>query len=198
MTSSRYIVGIDLGTTNCVVAYVDTQSAETQPPAIRLFQIPQLVTPGNVEERALLPSFLYLPSAQELPHGSLVLPWTDELSFAVGTFARTRGVEVPGRLISSAKSWLSHAGVDRTAPILPWTGETNKTELQKMSPLEVSAQYLRHIRQAWNAGMAQDNPHNRLENQEVFLTVPASFDAAAPRADRPGCRAGQPAVGELA
>ncbi len=179
MTSSRYIIGLDLGTTNCVVAYVDTQPADTEPPAIRLFQIPQLVAPGNVEERALLPSFLYLPSTQELPQGSLVLPWTDELSFAVGTFARTRGTEVPGRLISSAKSWLSHAGVDRTAPLLPWGGETNTTDLQKMSPLEVSAQYLQHIRQAWNAAMAQDSPQHRLENQEVFLTVPASFDAAA-------------------
>ena len=179
MTCSRYIVGIDLGTTNCVVAYVDTQAVDTGPPVIRLFQIPQLVTPGNVEERDLLPSFLYLPSAQELPRGSLVLPWTDELSFAVGAFARTRGVEVPGRLISSAKSWLSHAGVDRTAPVLPWRGETNNADLQKMSPLAVSAQYLRHIRQAWNATLAQGSPQHGLESQEVFLTVPASFDAAA-------------------
>lgn len=176
MSSPRYIVGLDLGTTNCVVAYVDTQVPETETPPIQLFHIPQLVTPGNVEERDLLPSFLYLPVAREFPDGSLNLPWTEELPFAVGTLARTRGAEVPNRLISSAKSWLCHVGVDRTAPILPWGGGE---DLKKMSPLEVSAQYLSHIRSAWNSLMAQENPEWVLEQQEVFLTVPASFDAAA-------------------
>ena len=176
MNNSRYIVGIDLGTTNCVVAYVDTQAAETENLPIQLFTIPQLITPGNVEERDLLPSFLYLPSEQELPAGSLNLPWADDLPFVVGTLARSRGAEVPGRLISSAKSWLSHIGVDRTAAILPWEGNE---ELPKMSPLEVSAQYLLHIRSAWNSTMGRNNAELALENQDVFLTVPASFDAAA-------------------
>src|SRR5581483_10764521 len=176
MPPSRFIVGIDLGTTNCVVAYVDTQTPDAENPPIQLFHIPQLVTPGNVEERDLLPSFLYLPASREFPAGSLILPWTEDLPFAVGTLARTRGAEVPGRLISSAKSWLCHVGVDRTAPILPWGGGE---DLKKMSPLEVSAQYLSHLRQAWNAVMARENPACVLEQQEVFLTVPASFDDAA-------------------
>ena len=176
MSSPRYIVGIDLGTTNCVVAYVDTQTSDSEHPPIQLFHIPQLVTPGNVEERDLLPSFLYLPASREFPAGSLTLPWTDELPFAVGMLARTRGAEVPGRLISSAKSWLCHVGVDRTAPVLPWGGGE---DLKKMSPLEVSAEYLSHVRLAWNSVMARENPEDVLERQEVILTVPASFDAAA-------------------
>lgn len=176
MNNSRYIVGIDLGTTNCVVAYVDTQTTDTENPPIQLFAIPQLITPGNIEERDLLPSFLYLPNEQELPEGSLNLPWADDLPFVVGTLARSRGAEVPGRLISSAKSWLSHIGVDRTASILPWEGNA---ELQKMSPLEVSAQYLLHLRNAWNTTIGQSHAELALENQDVFLAVPASFDAAA-------------------
>ncbi len=192
MPSPRYIIGIDLGTTNCVVAYVDTQSVDAEHPAIQLFHIPQLVTPGNVEERDLLPSFLYLPTARDFPAGSLTLPWAEELSFAVGMLARTRGAEVPGRLISSAKSWLCHVGVDRTAPILPWGGGD---DLKKMSPLEVSAQYLSHIRQAWDFQMARDNPDLVLEKQEIFLTVPASFDAAARELTVQAAeRAGLPAV----
>ena len=176
MPSPRYIVGLDLGTTNCVVAYVDTQTPDTDNPPIQLFHIPQLVTPGNVEERDLLPSFLYLPASREFPAGSLNLPWAEELPFAVGMLARTRGAEVPGRLISSAKSWLCHVGVDRTAPILPWGGSD---DVKKMSPLEVSAQFLSHVRSAWNTVMARENSELVLEQQEVFLTVPASFDAAA-------------------
>ena len=151
---SRYIIGIDLGTTNCVVAYVDTQTPDGEEPTIQLFPIPQLVSPGNVEERDLLPSFLYVPGTQELPQGSLVLPWADDMPFAVGVFAWTQGAEVPGRLISSAKSWLCHVGVDQTAPILPWGAENKNGELQKMSPLEVSAQYLLLCRMADDAGKA--------------------------------------------
>lgn len=193
MSSSRYIVGIDLGTTNCVVAYVDTQQTDgVDSPPIQLFHVPQLMTPGNVEERDLLPSFLYLPAGHEFPAGSLTLPWAEDPSFVVGTLARTRGAEVPGRLISSAKSWLCHIGVDRTAPILPWGGGE---DLQKMSPLEVSAQYLLHVRQAWNFSVAKDDPASALEHQEVFLTVPASFDAAARELTVQAAeRAGLPAV----
>ncbi|MBI3757184.1 MAG: Hsp70 family protein [Deltaproteobacteria bacterium] len=176
MTTSRYIVGIDLGTTNCVVAYVDTQTADLEQPEIKLLRIPQLVTPGNAEERDTLPSFLYLPTGHEFPAGSLTLPWADDLSFAVGALARTRGAEAPGRLISSSKSWLCHVGVDRTAPILPWGGGD---DLKKMSPLEVSSQYLVHIRNAWSYLVAQGEPTLFLENQDILLTVPASFDAAA-------------------
>ncbi len=176
MSAPRYIIGIDLGTTNCVIAYVDTQATDLERPEIKLFRIPQLVAPGNVEERETLPSFLYLPTGHEFPAGSLTLPWADDLPFAVGALARTRGAEAPARLISSAKSWLCHVGVDRTAPILPWgSGD----DLKKMSPLEVSSQYLVHIRNAWNYLIAQDDPTLSLENQDILLTVPASFDAAA-------------------
>jgi len=176
MTNSRYIVGIDLGTTNCVVAYLDTQAADLDHPDIQLLRLPQLVSPGNVEEREMLPSFLYLPTASDFPSGSLTLPWEDDLSFVVGTLARIRGAEAPGRLIASAKSWLCHVGVDRTAPILPWGGAE---DLKKMSPLEVAAQYLLHVRNAWNYLMAREQPECTLENQDILLTVPASFDAAA-------------------
>lgn len=176
MITSRYIVGIDLGTTNCVVAYIDTQTADFDHPDIQLLRLPQLVTPGNVEEREMLPSFLYLPSANDFPSGSMTLPWVDNLPFVIGTLARARGAEVPGRLISSAKSWLCHVGVDRTAPILPWGGAE---DLKKMSPLEVASQYLLHIRNAWNFLMAREQPEFALENQDILLTVPASFDAAA-------------------
>ena len=176
MNTPRYIVGIDLGTTNCVVAYIDTHATDLDHPDIQLLRLPQLVSPGNVEEREMLPSFLYLPSASDFPSGSLTLPWDDNLPFAIGTLARTRGAEVPGRLISSAKSWLCHVGVDRTAPILPWGGAE---DLKKMSPLEVASQYLIHIRQAWNYLMAREQPEFALENQDILLTVPASFDAAA-------------------
>lgn len=176
MTNSRYIVGIDLGTTNCVVAYIDTHTTDFDHPDIQLLRLPQLVSPGNVEEREMLPSFLYLPSASDFPAGSLALPWKDDLTLVVGTLARTRGAEAPGRLISSAKSWLCHVGVDRTAPILPWGGAD---DLKKMSPLEVASHYLLHIRNAWNFLMAREQPESALENQDILLTVPASFDAAA-------------------
>lgn len=176
MPTPRYIVGIDLGTTNCVVAYIDTQDTDLEHPTIQLLPIPQLVAPGHVEEREMLPSFLYLPTGNEFPAGSLTLPWADDLPFVVGTLARTRGAEVPGRLIASAKSWLCHVGVDRTAPILPWGGGD---DLKKMSPLEVTSHYLSHLRSAWNFSIAKDAPDLALEQQDVLLTVPASFDAAA-------------------
>src|SRR6266540_5501588 len=192
MTIPRYIVGIDLGTTNCVVAYIDTQTPDTESPPIQLFHLPQLVTPGNVEEHDMLPSFLYLPAGHEFPAGSLTLPWAEAPPFVLGTLARSRGAEVPGRLISSAKSWLCHVGVDRSTPILPWGGGE---DLKKMSPLEVSAQYLLHVRNAWNFLIARDNAELALEQQEVFLTVPASFDAAARELTVQAAeRAGLPAV----
>ena len=124
----------------------------------------------------MLPSFLYLPSASDFPAGSLTLPWADNLAFVAGTLARVRGAEAPGRLNCSAKSWLCHVGVDRTAPILPWGGAE---DLKKMSPLEVASQYMLHIRQAWNSLMASEQPEAVLESQDILLTVPASFDAAA-------------------
>lgn len=168
--STRYVVGIDLGTTNSVVAYADTQAGD--PPPLAVFQIPQLVDAGVVEPRSMLPSFLYLAAEGELPAGALHVPWSDDHDFAIGAYAQRRGAEVPTRLIASAKSWLSHSGADRTAPILPWG---SPDDVRKLSPVDASVQYLLHVRSAWN----QAFPDAPLEAQDVLLTVPASFDAVA-------------------
>ena len=176
MTRSRYIVGIDLGTTNCAVCYVDTKGREKPAADIKLFEVPQLVAPGETANRGMLPSFLYLPGPHELPVGACQLPWDLGSDMIVGEFARTQGAKVPGHLVSSAKSWLCHPGVDREAAILPWGSPSN---VRKVSPVEASAAYLKHIRDAWNHQFAKDAPDRRLETQEVVLTVPASFDEAA-------------------
>jgi molecular chaperone DnaK (HSP70) len=176
MSRSRYLVGIDLGTTNCAVAYVDTHGRERPAANIEDFPVPQLVAPAETAPRAMLPSFVYLPGAHELPPGASRLPWNDGPELIVGEFARIQGAKVPGRLVSSAKSWLCHAGIDREADVLPWG---SPKEIRKISPVEASAAYLRHIRDAWNCTFAADDPAHRLEHQEVVLTVPASFDEAA-------------------
>src|SRR5260221_3141858 len=140
MEPSRYLVGIDLGTTNCAVAYVDTARSL----AVQHFPIPQLVSEAILAPQATLPSFLYLPGPHDLPAGSLALPWERERNYAVGQFARVQGARVPGRLIASAKSWLCHAEVDRHAAILPWGGPA---ELAKLSPVAVSAPHLLPLRE---------------------------------------------------
>ncbi len=120
MSRSRYLVGIDLGTTNCAVAYVDTQGRERPSADIRDFPVPQLVAPAETAPRTMLPSFLYLPGEHELPPGAARLPWDEHADRIVGEFARVQGARVPSRLVSSAKSWLCHPGIDREADILPW------------------------------------------------------------------------------
>src|SRR5579864_1511266 len=152
-TPSRYVVGIDLGTTNCSLAYVDTGAGEDARPAD--LPIPQVVQPGVVEERPLLPSFLYLPGANELPAGSLKLPWDANRDYAVGEFARQQGSLVPTRLVSSAKSWLCHTGIDRKGPVLPWKGPEGG---RRISPLEANTLYLKHLVEAWNYQLARDLP----------------------------------------
>ena len=173
MSDSRYVVGIDLGTTNTVLSYIDS---EQEDPAVQVLQIPQVVSPGVTEERDHLPSFLYLAAGPEFPDGALDLPWDRGRAFAVGELARSHGANVPARLVSSAKSWLCHAGVDRTAALLPWQAPD---EVPRVSPLDASTRYLEHLRDSWNAAMAADDPFASLENQEIYLTVPASFDAVA-------------------
>lgn len=174
--SSRYIIGIDLGTTNTVVAYADT-AARGNPP-IRVFEIEQLVALGEVAARPLLPSLRYHPAPGELADSDLHLPWPEpELNAQlprgiIGTLARELGSQVPGRLVASAKSWLSHTAVDRSAPILPWGAAE---DVPKISPVDASASYLAHIRAAWNHHF----PQHPLEQQDVVLTVPASFDEVA-------------------
>lgn len=181
-TSSRYTIGIDLGTTHTVLAYLDTSRfpEDEPPPTPSLFPIPQVVQPGLVEARPLLPSFLYLAGDTDFPGGALDLPWDSGRTYVVGELARQHGAQVPMRLVSSAKSWLCHDGIDRTAPVLPHglAGEA-ASDIPRVSPVEASARYLCHLRDAWNAGMAQGDADARLELQEVFLTVPASFDAVA-------------------
>src|SRR5262249_49357992 len=137
---------------------------------------PQVVQQGVVEERPLLPSFLYLPGPNEQPAGSLKLPWDAERDFAAGEFARNFGSQVPTRLVASAKSWLCHAGIDRRAPVLPWKAPENG---RRVSPLQASTYFLKHLCEAWNYLIARDVPANRLEQQDIVLTVPASFDAVA-------------------
>ncbi|MFM7843045.1 MAG: molecular chaperone DnaK, partial [Planctomycetota bacterium] len=142
---SRYVVGMDLGTTNSAVAYVDTHES---PWRVRVLAIPQLVAAGQIEARETLPSFHYQPAGGEVSDTALRLPWTSTpLPFAVGMYARDQGALMPGRLIASAKSWLCHAGVDRRGDILPWhTAE----DVDRLSPVEVSSRYLAHVRAAWN------------------------------------------------
>ncbi|MDG4554995.1 MAG: hsp70 family protein [Candidatus Competibacter sp.] len=169
------MVGIDLGTTHTVVAYADLKAAGAAD--IRQFSIEQLVAPGAVAARPLLPSVRYHPAEGELAAADIRLPWTlddpGQVADAVlGELARERGARAPGRLVASAKSWLSHAGVDRAAPVLPW-GATE--EAARVSPVAASASYLAHVRAAWNRRF----PRQPLERQELVLTVPASFDEVA-------------------
>ncbi len=174
---SRYVVGIDLGTTNCALAYADTSDADSdQPGTIASLPIPQVVAVNDVSERPLLPSFLYLPSPKEFPSGAFDLPWKAPADRVLGVFAREHGAKVPGRLVSSAKSWLSHSGVDRRAAILPWTAAE---DLVRISPVTASAAYLEHLRDAWNARIPGKTAADRLENQEVLLDGPCFI--------RPGC-----------
>ncbi|MCF8145177.1 MAG: Hsp70 family protein [Deltaproteobacteria bacterium] len=176
MSEPVYVIGIDLGTTNSVAAFAKIPVDEYDEPAINIFKIPQLVGPGSIGESAVLPSFLFLPAPHDLPEGSLELPWDKGNSLAVGEFARDRGAEIPLRAIASTKSWLCHTGVDRNEAILPWEAPEDSP---KLSPVEASAAILRHIKDSWNHVMAEHDERLRLENQEVFLTVPASFDAVA-------------------
>jgi hypothetical protein len=173
---ARYIVGIDLGTTNSAVAYVDlAHKVGADRVKLHSFPISQLVGPGELRDQPLLPSFLYLPGPHDLPAGAISLPWNKNASYAVGNFARQYGAKIPGRLVSSAKSWLCHPGVDRTAPLLPWGAPP---DVNRLSPLEVSTAYLKHMVDAWNAAPNR-KPEDMLEEQMVVLTVPASFDDVA-------------------
>jgi molecular chaperone DnaK (HSP70) len=169
--SARFAIGIDLGTTNTAVGFVDVDDDKSAPAALPL---PQVVAAHEHAERPLLPSFLYLPSSSELPEGALALPWDAKRNFAVGAWARDRAASVPGRVIASAKSWLCHPGVDRRAPILPF-GAAADSDVPKLSPVDVQARLLSHLRESWDAAHA-DAP---FAAQRIVLTVPASFDAVA-------------------
>jgi len=172
---AKYIIGIDLGTTNSALARCDAAAAE-QKGQIEVHSIPQLVNANEVAERTLLPSFLYIPGEFDFPKGSLALPWEPEPKLVIGELARKRGAESPNRLVASAKSWLSYAAVDRTAPILPWQAPE---EVPKLSPLEASSNFLQYLRTVWDSGEAGEQGQFALAEQDVLLTVPASFDEEA-------------------
>ncbi|SPK72311.1 putative heat-shock chaperone Hsp70/DnaK [Cupriavidus taiwanensis] len=172
MSEARYAIGIDLGTTHSAVSYVDLAASDGEKTSQRVLPITQLTAPGAVEDLDLLPSFLYLPHASELAPGDLNLPWSAARDFAVGEMARSRGAGTPIRLVSSAKSWLCHPGVDRRAAILPADAPP---EVPRVSPLEASVRYLTHLREAWD----QAHPDAPFGEQDVTVTIPASFDPAA-------------------
>ncbi|CAG2144515.1 Hsp70 family protein [Cupriavidus numazuensis] len=172
MSDARYSIGIDLGTTHSALSYVDLTGSDGEKTSQGVLAIPQLTGPGATEARDLLPSFLYLPHESELAPGDLALPWSATREFAVGELARSRGAGTPIRLVSSAKSWLCHPGVDRRAAILP---NDAPPEVPRVSPLEASVRYLTHLREAWD----QAHPDAPFAEQDVTVTIPASFDPAA-------------------
>ncbi len=170
-TTARFVIGIDLGTTNTAVAYVDTESAEQR---VEVFDVPQLVAPGELARRRQLPSFVYLAAEHDLSAAETALPWDPSRRRVIGELARSQGARMPSRMVASAKSWLCHAGVDRNAPILPWGVD----EGDKLSPVDASARILAHVKEAWDHIHA-DDASARFLDQEVIVTVPASFDEAA-------------------
>jgi len=176
MSSPRYSIGIDLGTTNSSVAYVDMHSRARKLPLVFL-SIPQFVNEGEVASKHLLPSFLYFPKGFEIPAGNLNLPWGPSIDHIAGELARVQATRLIGRVVTSAKSWLCHGKVDRRAPILPWGSVVE--EERHISPLDASSLYLAHLRNSWNHAVAKGREEMFMERQEVILTVPASFDEAA-------------------
>ena len=169
MTDATFALGIDLGTTNSALASVPMADKTGSPQPLA---IPQTVAPGETMAENLLPSFLYMSAEAERAPGAFALPWRETNEQVVGTYARKQGAATPDRLISSAKSWLSYSGIDRREQVLPWQAPEG---IPKISPLEASAQYLAHLGAAWDAA----HPESPLSQQDVVLTVPASFDAAA-------------------
>ncbi|WP_426318711.1 Hsp70 family protein [Pseudoduganella sp. R-43] len=174
MSDPRFAIGIDLGTTHSALSYVELAGSDGEKTRHGVLGVPQLTAPGTVEELPLLPSFLYLPHPDELAAGELALPWAaaDGTPAVTGEMARSRGATTPIRLVSSAKSWLCHPGVDRRAAILPHDAPE---EVSRVSPLEASTRYLKHLRAAWDNA----HPDAPFTQQAVTVTIPASFDPAA-------------------
>jgi len=169
--SARYSVGIDLGTTHSVLSYLDLQDTSDQP-ALTVLPIPQLTTPGAIEDSPQLASFLYLPHGAELAEGATALPWTAKADHLVGEIARNLGSKTPIRLVASAKSWLCHAGIDCKQASLP---SEAPEDIVRISPFAATQAYLQHLTDAWNYKF----PEHHLQAQDLVITVPASFDPAA-------------------
>ena len=168
----RYVIGIDLGTTNCAVSCVDL-SRDNKKDSVRLFSVPQLTGEGEFTAVDVLPSFLYIPGEYDISKEAIQHPWRKEKDRFAGVFARDHGARIPARLVSSAKSWLCHAGADREARILPFGSQIE----DKVSPVQATAEYLKHVKKAWNHRVKDEDLF--LENQFVVITVPASFDETA-------------------
>ncbi len=167
--TAEFVIGIDLGTTNSVLAYAPL---EFEDPAINLLDIPQLVASQTIESFPSLPSFMYLGTGEDVEGGVLDLPWKSGADFAVGRFANKQSADQPQRTVGAAKSWLCHSKVDRHQAILPWNAPE---EVPKVSPVTASRKYLEHLVAAWHAAF----PDALMSDQHVVLTVPASFDASA-------------------
>lgn len=168
----HYSIGIDLGTTHCVLSYADITDPDADEISQEVLQIPQLTAPGVIEDKAQLPSFLYQAHEAEINEGETALPWTAKPDYLVGEIARNLGTKTPIRLVSSAKSWLCHAGVDCKSDILP---NEAPEDVARVSPFQASSAYLEHLCAAWN----KQHPDAPIQDQEITLTVPASFDPAA-------------------
>ncbi|MCF7964766.1 MAG: Hsp70 family protein [Methylobacter tundripaludum] len=163
---------MDLGTTHCVLSYADLGNIDDEEFSPQVMAIPQLTSPGSVEEKQQLPSFMYQAHEAELAQDSTSLPWTSKPDYLVGEIARNLGSKTSIRLVSSAKSWLCHTGVDCKAPILPTDAPD---EVERVSPFQATTAYLQHLRDAWQS----QHPNAPLDQQDVVITVPASFDPAA-------------------
>lgn len=172
-TTPRYLIGIDFGTTNCTMAYAPFSDETSDQVSIEQFPIAQLATAKTEEKLFSLPSFVFFPLPEELKSKIAALSWAEDRTFCVGKLARDRGSEVPSRLISSAKSWLCHTGIDRRKKLLPLTAA--EEESFKMSPLAVCSEIMRHLKESWDEAF----PKAPFKDQEVFVTVPASFDPGA-------------------
>lgn len=179
--ASRFSIGIDLGTTHCALSWVDKTTSDGEHVVQGVLGIPQLTAPASVEAQPLLPSFLYVPHENELTTADMTLPWGIEPDVVVGEFARIRGAATAIRLVSSAKSWLCHPGVDRRAPLLPADAPA---EVSRISPLTASIHYLSHLRSAWE----QTHPDAPFDVQDITVTIPASFDPSARELTAEACK----------
>lgn len=188
MSQAKFLIGIDLGTTNCTLSYSSLQESQTPDEfQIKQFCIPQVTQAGLQKDLPLLPSFIYFLLEEELKAKITAVSWAPSALFCIGSFAQSRGAELPSRLISSAKSWLCHFGVDRREASLPTIAEE---DIERMSPLQACAEILSHLKNAWDSKMEAP-----FIEQKLLITVPASFDPSARQlVEEAAERAGYPDV----
>ncbi|PIE75070.1 MAG: nucleotide-binding protein [Deltaproteobacteria bacterium] len=182
---SKYFIGIDLGTSNTVVSYAKNTHNPEEKAEFKIFQIPQIVKPGEILKKDILPSFIYFPAENEKNNDRFSLPWKDDETFIIGEYARKRGGEIPSRQISSAKSWLCASNVEREEKILPWKSEDVS---EKFSPVRVQAEILNHIKNAWDYEFAREDKSLSFVFQNITITIPASFDTVARELTLKACR----------